>query len=236
MITTGEYWKLADHVHYHDPASGVHPAPGMFTCDRAELSASFFGTKTNRNGFHAAVYTKGGTGERVLAIAGTQGMAFNDILADVRLMCGVMPRQASSALKFFNSAINANDVVVIVGHSLGGGLAQVLGYWCNRPFVTFNAPGMSQVLGAARHNLFKPDVRRRSRDARQAWEGPNGSRGLNFRIAHDAVGKFGKHLGDVIVLNHNPAAFTSHASLKPALKHYLVQGKRLYDLDPFAVF
>jgi hypothetical protein len=233
MITTGKYWQIADHVHYPNPRTSLHQVYG-FTCDRAELSHSFFSTKTNRNGFQAAVYTHTQSGDRVLAIAGTQGAPTNDLLADLRVLLGIIPRQASSALKFFNSSVHANDNVVIVGHSLGGGLAQVLGYWCNRPFVTFNAPGMAQVIGAARLNFFKPEVRRRSRDARKDWNGHQGSRGLNFRIANDVVGKFGKHLGDVIVLDHNPALVKSHQSLEDALRND--SRGDLYDQDPFAVF
>jgi hypothetical protein len=235
MATTGDYWRMADVVHWRN--QNAAPTPGWFTCDRFESSKSFFAPKANRNGFQAAVYTDGQSGEKVLAIAGTQGAALNDLLADVRVLAQLMPRQASAALKFYRSVIDDDDddEVVIVGHSLGGGLAQVLGYWCNRPFVTFNAPGMASVLGAARHNLFKPQVRQRTRAAQAVWEGATGSRGLNFRIARDVVGKFGKHVGDVIVLNHNPGFVLSHQGLEPALRNHLVNGTPLWDLDPFAV-
>jgi hypothetical protein len=123
-----------------------------------------------------------------------------------------------------------------VGHSLGGALAQVLGYWCNRPFVTFNAPGMASVIGAAQWNLLKPEVLKRTWESKKFRSSNGKARGINFRVARDLVGKFGKHVGDVIVLKSEPAFFMRHdlGSLERVLRGEMCNGTQsLYDVDPF---
>jgi hypothetical protein len=233
-----EYWELALNVHARNPRNNP---PQGFVCDRVEISRGFFGSGNgNRNGFQAALYTPvTQRGHRlnvkVLAIAGTQGLAMNDIAADLRIGLHVMPQQASSALKFYESALGNKDTAVIVGHSLGGALAQVLGYWCDCPFITFNAPGMASVLTAARWNLFKPHVRKRTQAAKKFRSSADSiSRGLNFVTAGDLVAKFGKHVGEVIVLRHGPPALVkNHMSFQMPLFMTKVNGQFLSDLDPF---
>ena len=234
MITSGQFWECADQVHYNDPI--IHVPPRGFVCDRVENSKSFFGSgKGNRDGFKAALYKHASNiSIKVLAIAGTQGLAMNDIMADAKIGLHVMPNQASSAWKFYQSVVRENDEFVsIVGHSLGGALAQVLGYWCNRPFVTFNAPGMASVIGAAQWNFLKPDVMKRSREAKKNRKEGKAT-GINFRISRDLIGKFGKHVGNVIILGQHPAFVQNHMDFERALKDgRLNTNQSLYDVDPF---
>jgi hypothetical protein len=236
LITTREYWDLAWSVHARNPRANP---PQGFICDRVEISKGFFGSgEGNRDGFQAALYTPvTDRGQRldakVLAIAGTQGLAMNDIAADLRIGLHVMPQQASSAFKFYQSAVGNDELAVIVGHSLGGALAQVLGYWCDCPFVTFNAPGMASVLKAARWNFLKPDVLRRTRAAKRFRSSVGKARGLNFVVDRDLIGRFGKHVGEVIVLSSDPALVRNHANLYPSLWQSRVNGQFLSDLDPF---
>jgi putative lipase involved disintegration of autophagic bodies len=65
-----------------------------------------------------------------------------DLTADLRLALGIIPNQAGGAYALVKTAqeIAKGRVVTATGHSLGGALAQVVGKWCNVPFVTFNAP------------------------------------------------------------------------------------------------
>ena len=236
MITTGTFLELAYQVHYPDPMRVV-PSQG-FACERVDNSKAYFGSgEGNRNGFKAALYRNSALGAKVLAIAGTEGTAGNDITADLRIPLHTMPRQASSGWKFYESVVQAQDEwVFIVGHSLGGALAQVLGYWCNRPFVTFNAPGMASVIGAAQWNLLKPEVLKRTWESKKFRSSNGKARGINFRVARDVVGKFGKHVGDVIVLKSEPAFFMRHDldSLERVLRGEMCNGTQsLYDVDPF---
>jgi hypothetical protein len=221
-------------VHARDPMRLVPPQG--FACERVDNSKGFFGSgEGNRDGFKAALYRDSSAARvKVLAIAGTQGMALNDIADDVRIPLHVMPHQASSAWKFYRSVVRDDDeFVFIVGHSLGGALAQVLGYWCNRPFVTFNAPGMASIIKAAQWNFLKPDVFRRTREAKK-FRADGKARGINFRISGDAIAKFGRHVGDMIVLNSSGPFTQRHIDFERALQESRLNGQQtLYDVDPF---
>lgn len=234
MITTGDYWEIADSVHNADPLN--YSIPTGFTCDRAETSKGFFSLKVNRNGFQGALYTHIQTGAKVLALAGTQGMPLNDLLADLRVLVQLMPRQATSALKFYRSAIQPGEGVTVVGHSLGGALAQVLGYWVNCRFVTFNAPGMAGALNVARFNVLKPQVLLRTR-AGKAERDSGAAQGLNFVTPGDVIAHFGRHVGQVITLPGPAAQFANHGlpQVRAALRAYQINGQSLWDLDPFWV-
>jgi hypothetical protein len=106
--------------------------------------------------------------------------------------------------------------VSVTGHSLGGGLAQVMGVWEQVPFVTFNAPAMKHVIAAAHINIFKPMMMVRTIKSQSAKDTP----GVNFRIRglgsdgvvrNDLVsmhGAAGGHVGMVVDL---PAASSTGA-------------------------
>src|SRR5262249_16898846 len=152
-----DYYKLAMYAH-ENQTYGL--APSGWNHQSGHASKPFFAWKIG-SGFQAAYFTvSGGAGpEKVIAIAGTQGFAGSDWLADAKLAISLMPRQASSAEKFFRSVIpNGTDPeeVIVVGHSLGGALAQALGFWHGVRFVTFNAPGMGATLALSMTNVFKP--------------------------------------------------------------------------------
>ena len=72
--------------------------------------------------------------------------------------------------------------VSIVGHSLGGALAQIMGYRFGHPFVTFNAPGMKGNLETI------PFLYTKSKPA-----GP--IKGFNMILWTDPIGNYGRHIG-----------------------------------------
>jgi hypothetical protein len=104
----------------------------------------------------------------------------------------VPERQIGSALAFFASAHRALERAgcnryVVVGHSLGGGLAAVVGAavsWVPARGVTFNAPGLAQFVGTSAECSF--DLGR-----------PNADNVLNFRSDTDIVSRWGCHIGKV---------------------------------------
>jgi hypothetical protein len=212
--------------------------PQGFACERVDNSKAYFGSgEGNRNGFKAALYRNSALGAKVLAIAGTEGTAGNDITADLRIpsiRCPARPvRRGSSTRAWSRRRMSASS---LWGTRSGGALAQVLGYWCNRPFVTFNAPGMASVIGAAQWNLLKPEVLKRTWESKIFRSSNAKARGINFRVARDVVGKFGKHMGAVIVLKSEPALFMRHDldSLERMLRGEMCNGTQsLYDVDPF---
>lgn len=89
--------------------------------------------------------------------------------------------------------------IIVVGHSLGGLLAQMVGAKCSLPFVTYNAPPAGRALHAPK------------------------ARGLNISINRGPVSRaVGYHIGPLISLPHYGSnifdAHTSAAYLKSLKK------------------
>lgn len=120
----------------------------------------------------------------VVGICGTntkqKGKLIADLADDARIGLRILPNQSSAARKLVKMAksIAAGRPVSACGHSLGGGLAQVVGVWEEIPFATFNAPAMKAVLKAAQINVFKPQMMIRTIKAKSADD----TSGVNFRI------------------------------------------------------
>ncbi len=93
-----------------------------------------------------------------------------------------------SALAFFAAAHRALTGVgchrfVIVGHSLGGGLAAVVAgtvSWVPTRGVTFNAPGLGEFS---------------AREASGRFDHSNAENVFNFRSAADVISRWGTHIG-----------------------------------------
>jgi hypothetical protein len=138
------------------------------------------------NGFQGAVLES--DKEVVCVFKGsTFGKAFVDdwLVNDVLIAINALPPQMWSALEMVLAAemISGNGAkpLSLVGHSLGGGLAQILGAIRGLPFVTFNAPGMKGNLST------------------YGYLGGTSSKqvvqGFNMILWTDPVGNYGRHLG-----------------------------------------
>jgi hypothetical protein len=100
--------------------------------------------------------------------------------------------QVGSALAFFASAYRALERAgcnryVVVGHSLGGGLAALVAAavtWVPVRGVTFNAPGLAEFATP-------------SADCAYDLGCPNAENVLNFRSDVDIVSRWGRHIGKV---------------------------------------
>jgi hypothetical protein len=146
------------------------------------------------------------------------GKLLSDLSADLRIGLRILPNQTSSARKMVRAAkeIAGGRRVSVTGHSLGGGLAQSVAVWEEVPFITFNAPAMKHVMKAAKFNVFKPMMMRRTIASKSADD----TAGVNFRIRglgldgiirNDMVsshGIAGGHIGMVVDL---PAASSTGA-------------------------
>jgi hypothetical protein len=154
-----------------------------------------------RHGITAAVPHPGGRGLR--AQQTTAPISQNS--ANIRIGVSVIPNMAGSAFAMVEWAMASakGRPVSIVGHSLGGGLAQVVGNWSGCPFISLNGPGMKTHLKMSAFNIFKP--RQMYRSIRSKSTGKTA--GICFYIANDFVGKYGWAIGTVIKL---PAADKSH--------------------------
>jgi len=127
---------------------------------------------------------------------GQKGKFLQDLSADLKIGLRILPNQCSSARQMVKEAkkIANGRKVSVTGHSLGGGLSQVVGLWEEVPFVTFNAPAMKHAIAAAHFNFLKPQMMWRTWKSKSASKIP----GVNFRINGDLVsihGIAGGHIG-----------------------------------------
>jgi hypothetical protein len=135
------------------------------------------------DGFQGAIFE--GDDQVICAYKGSKGGFFDKkttgyddwCVNDVQIARNQIPKQAVNARKFAQQGkVHATNKkrLSLVGHSLGGALAQVVGVQESIPFVTFNAPGMATHL-PVRH--------------------PGKVPGFNMILWTDPVGNAGKHVG-----------------------------------------
>jgi hypothetical protein len=174
--------QIAEDV-YHDRPTTVHWHRPIHVPEREVFCAG--------NEFAGGAYA-GNEGVGIIAFRGSREME-DWKGANLEIIRRQLPeRQLGSALAFFASAYRALERVgcrryVVVGHSLGGGLAAVVAAtvtWVSVRGVTFNAPGLAQFAGT------------------QAGSGldlgyPNAENVLNFRSDADIVSRWGCHIGKV---------------------------------------
>ncbi len=180
MATCLDYAKIAYAAYFTSPNQYYEDPAGHMVDDwkvQKWSTGGLFG-----DGFQGGIWTN--DTDVVVGCCGTnpkqKGKLLSDLYADLQIGLRIMPNQASSARKMVKAAksIAAGRRVSVTGHSLGGGLAQVVGVWEEVPFVTFNAPAMKHVVKAAHINVFKPMVMIRTIKAKSADD----TAGVNFRI------------------------------------------------------
>ena len=166
MATIAEYLGLARDA-YGRSMEGAdlgrfaldHPLAGWE--QRARSNASWY-----RSGFQGSVFQHFLTGEVIVSFSGTQpGPAIvTQYASNFRILVHAIPNMAGAAYDMVIDAIrtSGSGKVSVAGHSLGGAVAQVVGFWTGRPFVSFNGPGMKRHLIASRLNILQPRQRSRS--------------------------------------------------------------------------
>lgn len=189
MATISDYLDIADAAYQDDPEGHV---PLRWRVRKTE-KATWYG-----NGFQGSVFE--GDEEVIVAFSGTKGgpmsAPVSQSSANARIAVLVVPNMAGSAKKLVRWAEQhcGGKPVSIVGHSLGGALAQVVGAWSGRPFVSLNGPGMEAHLKASAFNVFKPRQMARSLRARRNAAPV----GLCLNVRGDFVGTYGKgYVGEV---------------------------------------
>lgn len=100
------------------------------------------------NGFAAAVFQNTQTGQYVITFRGTEPSG-KDILTDLSMGIGQFPEQFVNASDFIDNAINTYGInesnTIIVGHSLGGSLAEYGGMKTGFQTYTYNAYGIGNI-------------------------------------------------------------------------------------------
>ncbi len=198
-ITTLDYAEMANRVYQIDTG---HPdsyvVPGYDT--RLFKEGMSWGL-TNAD-FKGCVYASDALRETVVAFQGTKPSKGGDLLSDLQIVIGMLPQYTTAAMRLFDRTKSAfpDYAISLVGHSLGGGMAQVMGHWTGCPFVTFNAPGMWGDIQKAKLAFWFP------RDWFRSWKGTfigsalskqMAATGRNFRNVADPVSAYDMHYGPV---------------------------------------
>ncbi len=191
-IKTIDYALMAEAVYNVD--SNKSHAVGGYECNSRFWQIGWGGTNTN---FKACAYKSMRSKEVVVAFEGTELNKLGDIVADVQILLGTLTQYSNAAYRFLTQLkeIYGDHEFSLVGHSLGGALAQVMGHWAGLPFVTFNAPGMwahlqrAKVLGCWKSIRGTAHGKLLSKQA--------ACTGRNFRHSLDPVSLFGSHYGPV---------------------------------------
>lgn len=174
--------RIAEDV-YHDRPTTVHGYEPLGVPDSEFYCAG--------NEFAGGAYA-GTDGVGIIAFRGSR--EFEDWKgANLEIVRRKMPeRQLGSALAFFAPAHRmlaraGCSRYIVLGHSLGGGLAAVVAAavtWVPVKGVTFNAPGLAQFTGSAAGPGFELGQ-------------PNADNVTNFRGRDDIVSRWGRHIGQV---------------------------------------
>ncbi|HRB81082.1 MAG TPA: hypothetical protein PK614_02350 [Nitrospira sp.] len=108
------------------------------------------------SGFEAVACQRGN--EIVISYAGTNPSDFTgDIAADIGLATGIGSVQLEQAAEYYLQvkAANPNATITFTGHSLGGGLAALMGVFFGKQTVTFD---QAPFANSAELSLIAPDV------------------------------------------------------------------------------
>lgn len=185
MASCLEYAKISTAAYYLSPNQfDAKPAGHMVDGWTVQM---WMPGHSNDDGFQGGIWTN--DREVVVGFCGTNSKQadkkWKDIKNDLQITARMLPNQWLRAQMLARAAIAVagNRVVSITGHSLGGGLAQVVGNEERVRFVTFNAPAMRRVIGKS--NL-------------------SDTQAVNFRIGGDPVsvhGIAGGHVGMVVDLS-----------------------------------
>lgn len=93
------------------------------------------------SGFYAALYKNSKSGVYMVAFRGTEG--WKDVLADIAQGLGIPTKQYRLAIRLASNAARIyGDRVLLVGHSLGGGLAAAASMVTGQRSFVYNAAGV----------------------------------------------------------------------------------------------
>jgi pimeloyl-ACP methyl ester carboxylesterase len=184
---------------------GTYNVPGIQLKNGTPLSAADHVDAVGSywDAFQAAAYAY--KGRLAVAFRGTTGVG--DGMTDLALGLGMNSEYYEQAEAFVRKQNGRN--IVLVGHSLGGAIAQVVGNRLELPIVTFNAPGVGvissrhlatadlrmmklRLAGMAASAVLKPG--QAIKDIKSAF---NVVRGYNICLMADAVSRIGLHYGRV---------------------------------------
>jgi Ca2+-binding RTX toxin-like protein len=143
LLAAGSYWDIRQGVFNQETGKDTDnraPIPQGWKLLPEFISHSGSNATLLGNGFSARAYFNNNTGEIVISYAGTEfgatlpGMLTDFLSGNIPLAFGHYNEQAYLAAKFYQDIkAQYGSNITFTGHSLGGGLASVMGVWFNRP-------------------------------------------------------------------------------------------------------
>ena len=186
---------------------------------------------TGIRGAVATAYLNYWAREMVIAIRGTE--TATDMVSDAKVIMATAPNCSGDVYQFVKRIMKFEQVrfkLILTGHSLGGGLAQLVGFWTGLPYVSFNAPGMAWVKAPAHINILKPMQLVRT------WKA-NSSRdmtiGVNYRLEGDFVSSTTTHIGMLVTLKPDAKTSNLHGISTVA---EVIEAKGLANIDPLTSY
>ena len=139
-----------------------------------------------------ATYKKDGADAYIIAIRGSIDTESDWMSNNINISLNITPARAKETFEFVvrqRFGRTASEFV-IAGHSLGGGLAQLVGYYTNNNFIAFNAPAMRNSLTG---NLMIGSAGTGFKNETKSW---NYSKGCVFNTSNDPISKLsGRFIG-----------------------------------------
>lgn len=138
MTTLLDLARISAHIYYSDPG---HPEAVKAKQGAAFKRLADAAVMEHSSGFQGAIYECGDTW--IVAYRGTE--SWEDVKADINIGIGSVPDQFTPAMQLFEKAEQVKGIskIIITGHSLGGGLTQLVSANKVALGVTFNPPGMA---------------------------------------------------------------------------------------------
>ena len=153
MVTTIEYALLAG-ASYHDTRADLNRFPIPKDWNLVSLVP-----QDNITGFEASTYRNSLTSDIVISYAGTYDKdLMGDMVADFNLATGLGSAQLLQAAQYYLQVKADNPgatSITFTGHSLGGGLAALLGVFFGQQAVTFDQAPFAR---SAKLNVLTPDI------------------------------------------------------------------------------
>lgn len=186
----------------------------------AQIANWSLGTQVTRpSGFSAVIYVDLADQQVALSFRGTDNLLSGDALADLAFATGHWNQQFQEAVDLVRQIqsgevpeipfpIDTNQLLV-TGHSLGGGIAQLMAEAFNLRGASFDAPGTSAVARANDFQAFRLMREMQEAEIRQDDAGftASVSQFINYVSEGSAISSVASHFGDVkkIVNLTNPS-------------------------------